>query len=146
MIGLAYYCSYHRNQVISFYFTVTFTAGFFVLDTTWRNTLTCWYHPWLKMDYYFVYLQMFMYWITAKALWTSIHPYALTLAVAVENPLRISAFMKAESDFYNVITLCEIQLVFIDTFAAMMIVWTQVAYHRIRRDEKLGKVPYFVSS
>jgi len=81
---------------------------------------------------------MFVYWTTAAALWISIHPYAITLKAAVDLIFDVRDIMKAESDFYNVISLCELKMIFIDTLAAVMIFWTQIAYHRICRDEKLG--------
>jgi 3-methyladenine DNA glycosylase AlkD len=80
---LAYFCSHDRKQSVSFYFTITFTGGWFVLDTVWRSIVYLWNHPELKMNYFFIWLQMFSLWTTAALIWISIHPYAKTLNDAV---------------------------------------------------------------
>lgn len=72
MVYLAYYCSWKRKQGVSFYFTITFTDGWYVLDTVWRHTWTCWNHPELRMSYYMAYIQVFSLWTTAALIWTSI--------------------------------------------------------------------------
>lgn len=53
MVYLAWFCSHRRNQAISFYFTITWSAGWLVLDTGRRCTMALWNHPEFKYDYYF---------------------------------------------------------------------------------------------
>jgi hypothetical protein len=56
MVYLAYYCSHTRKQAVSFYFTITFSAGWFVLDTARRSTAALWNHPQMKFDFFFGYI------------------------------------------------------------------------------------------
>jgi len=65
----------------------------------------------------------------------------------VTPPLEhLHPFMKAESDFYNVISMCELAGLFIDTFLALSIVWVQIAYHKICNDEFNGVASQLVNS
>jgi|LauGreDrversion4_2_1035121.scaffolds.fasta_scaffold435509_1 hypothetical protein len=127
MIYLAYYCSWRRKQAVSFYFTITFTLGWFVLDTAWRNTWTCWRHPELKMDFYIMYLQVFCLWTAAALIWASIQ-YAKVLQDAVDHPTALFNLMRAESDFYNVVTAAEFKGFFLDTFTGLTIIYAQYRY------------------
>lgn len=52
---------------------------------------------------------MFNLWTTAALIWISIHPYAKTLDDAVHNKLHVEDLMKAESDFYNIVSACEVK-------------------------------------
>lgn len=134
MVYLAFYCSWRRKQAVSFYFTITFTLGWFVLDTVWRNTKTCWRHPELKMDYYFCYLQVFCLWTCAALIWASIQ-YAKVLQDSIDHKVALLNIMKAESNFYNVISAVELKGFFLDTFVAASIVYTQYKYSQVCEED-----------
>jgi hypothetical protein len=103
---LAFFCSYNRKQAVSFYFTITFTGGWFVLDTVWRSIVDCWNHPEIKLNYFFIWVQMFSMWTAAALVWISIQ-YAKILDDAVNHKVALLELMKAESDFYNIISAAE---------------------------------------
>lgn len=62
---------------------------------------------------------MSIWWSTALLLWISIHPYAITLQEAVDSFFDVRQIMKAESDFYNVISAVQARGLFIDTMMAI---------------------------
>lgn len=146
MSYLAYFCSNRRNQAVSFYFTMSFVLGEFCLDIMRRNMMSMWNHPELKHSYWMTWLQVFYWWCIAALFWISIHPYAQTLG-EVPKPYiwHKDAFEEAESNFYNVIAMCELAGVFIDTLMAISIVYTQVAYHIVCRDEDQGAASELVT-
>lgn len=81
----AYYCSYHRNQSVSYYMCMGILGSYFALDTVWRNVWTLWNHPELKVNFYMIFLQVGFWASIAILLWISIHPYAKTLKVEYVN-------------------------------------------------------------
>lgn len=78
---------------------------------------------------------MFFWWTTAALIWISIHPYALTLQAAVDNFFDVRQIMKAESDFYNVISAVQARGFCVDTMMAIQIIWTQLKYNRVFNDD-----------
>lgn len=124
IVYLAYFCSHDRKQAVSFYFTITFTSGWFVLDTVWRSVRACWNHPELKLNYWFIYIQMFCLWTAAAVIWISIHPYAQNLQDAVDHKVALLNLMKAESDFYNLVSASEAKGLLLTTVMIIQIVWT----------------------
>jgi len=52
---------------------------------------------------------MFNLWTTAALLWISIHPYAENLQDAVDHKVALLQLMKAESDFYNIVSAIEVK-------------------------------------
>lgn len=146
MAYLAYFCSNRRNQSVSMYFTISFIAGQFILDTLWRNVWTFWTHPEIKVNYYMVFLQVGFWWSIAALLWISIHPYAQVLGEEYINyEFHMQRFMKAESDFYNVISMVELRGLFIDTLMAIWVVWTGIRYHMIATKANNGQVSDLVT-
>merc|ERR1719230_1506721 len=117
---------------------MSFILGEFTLFIAAYNTCMLWNQPWLKQSYYFTYLQTFYFWAIAGLFWICIHPYAQRMNLVTPPLEHLHGFMKAESDFYNVISMCELAGIFIDTFMAVSIVWVQIAYHRICNDEANG--------
>jgi len=104
---------------------MSFVFGQFCLDIMRRNIINMWNHPELKHSYWMTWLQVFYWWCAAALFWKSIHPYAQTLG-EVPKPYiwHKDKFEEAESNFYNVIAMCELAGVFIDTLMAFSIVYT----------------------
>ena len=50
---------------------------------------------------------MFCLWTAAAVIWISIHPYAQNLQAAVDHKVALLNLMKAESDFYNLVSAAE---------------------------------------
>lgn len=146
MVYFAYFCSNRRNQAVSFYFTMSFIFGEVMIDIFRRNLITLWNHPEMKHSYPLTYWQVFYWWCVAALFWISIHPYAQTLG-EVPKPyiMHKTDFEIAESNFYNVISMCELAGVFIDTLMAVSIVYIQIAYHFVCRDEEQGAASELVT-
>ena len=99
-----------------------------MLDSLWRSVANLWNHPELKMDYFFIWIQMFSLWTTAALIWISIHPYAQTLDHAVNHKVALLELMKAESDFYNVVSAAEVKGLLLTITVVAQVIWTQIAY------------------
>lgn len=144
MIYLAYYCSWDRKQSVSFYFTITFTSGWIVLDTLWRSIVYCWNHPEIKYNYFFIWLQVFSLWTSAALVWISIQ-YAKLLQDAVDHKVALLNLMKAESDFYNIISAAEVKGTLLSILVVAQIVWLQISYQReCLKDEDPSEPPTIV--
>lgn len=62
----------------------------------------------------------------------------------MDSKVDVLNIMVCESNFYNIISAVMAKGVFIDTFIAIQIVWTQVKYHIVSSDDDAGKVPELV--
>jgi len=52
LLALAIFCSIHRKQLVSNYFTIYFTFAWFLLDSVWRSVYATWNHPEFKCAWY----------------------------------------------------------------------------------------------
>lgn len=67
ILALGIFCSVKRKQAISFYFTIPWTFVWFAIDTIWRIPLATWYHKEIKLNWFFLWIQIFTL-ITMSAL------------------------------------------------------------------------------
>lgn len=85
-------------------------------------------------------MQVFCLWTTSFLIYVSIQ-YAKVLQEATYHKVLILNIMKAESDFYNIVSGVELKGMFLDTFVAISIIYTQWKYNQICNQD----VPSFVA-
>lgn len=135
MVYLAYYCSHTRKQSVSFFFTICFTGGWFILDSVWRAVACCWHHPELKVNYWFIYLEVFCLWTTAANIWISIQ-YAQLLQNSLDNKAELFNIMTCESNFYNIVSAFELNGMLQSTFFALSILVMALKFHQVSSESK----------